>query len=220
MPTCIYIPISTPEMQHVAKTWNDGRVAQNKAAYHVIANNTSGNMKAVRRTVATGLLEKLTAADKLYVLSHGMGDKTSVGALVIGNDRGGTLYDPGVGGVQVIGGMSKQYTCAKFARHLEEEGLTKTFVDLRLFCCCTALPAKYNGNVLAPYASRLKGALHNLQYLQITVTGYLGDVAPYGNYYKPGSKERDPTTKLGMGPTVSVAGEYTPMNFKDHAVKF
>ena len=61
---------------------------------------------------------------------------TSGGAVRIGEQAAGAISrERPPGGMQVIGGVQKSYTDASFARHLDKEGLTKAFVDLRLFCC-------------------------------------------------------------------------------------
>lgn len=220
MATYIYVPVATPEMRHVVKQWNDGRAAQGKSPYIVIYNDTSGLGKAIRRSVGRGVLRDLVAGDKIYVLTHGLSTADSGGALVIGNKRGGELQNKFVGGLQVVGGVHKLYTDANFARHIEEEGLSKSFVDLRLFACCAGLGATHKGNVLAPYAQRLRNSLYNRGYQQIRVTGYLGDLSPYADYFKPGTNFLDNNSMAGKGPTVRVDGEYAPMNFKDHAVTF
>jgi len=220
MATFIYIPVATPEMLEIARQWNAGRQVQNRMPYEVIANDTEGGWKAIRRAIGTGLLERVDPGDKLYVLSHGILPTGSRGAANVGNKRGGVLEKTMLGGLQVIGGTYKLYNDATFARHLEKEGLSKDFVDLRLFCCCSGLEAKHKGNVLSPYALRLRNALANRGYQAVRVTGYLGNLSPYSYYYRSGTVELIEENTRGMGPTIDVDGERAPMYFKDHAVTF
>jgi hypothetical protein len=219
MPTYIYVPVSTPEMTRMTKDWNDGRQATGKPPYHVIANDSTGTEKEFRRGFGMGFLEHVAAGDRLYVIAHGIGSDPSGGALTIGNTRGGKLQDTR-DGVQVVGGVSKNYNDAKFARHLDKEGLTKSFVDLRLFCCRSGLKTTDNGNALGPYALRLRNAMFFRGFHSIQVTGYLGDLKVNGSYYEKGTKTLTSTYVAGEGAHVTLVGEKCPMYFKDYAVKF
>src|SRR3954466_12376063 len=88
MATFIYVPVSTPEMTGFVQDWNNGRQARGKAAYQVIANDSSGTGKELRRKFGTGFLEQVTAGDKLYVLAHGILSPTSGGRSGLGTGAG------------------------------------------------------------------------------------------------------------------------------------
>ena len=47
MATFIYVPVSTPEMTGFVQDWNNGRQARGKAAYQVIANDSSARLMQI-----------------------------------------------------------------------------------------------------------------------------------------------------------------------------
>jgi hypothetical protein len=190
MASYIYIPIMTGEMAAMAVDWNNGRLQLGKAPYQILGADSSGIGKALRRQFGGGYLRNVTAADKVYILAHGIKNQQDSGALTIGVKRGAQYVPDGTSltGYSVQGGAWKFYPADELARHLEKEGLPKTFVDLRLFCCSAGLKTTDQGNPVAPYAQRLKAALTARGYNAIVVTGYRGDLrCQYGAYFAPGT---------------------------------
>jgi hypothetical protein len=223
MPTFIYCPVLTGEMAAIANSWNAGRVAQGKTPYLVLGAADAGAGKGLRRLFVGGALSSVSAGDKLYILAHGIrsiGD----GAVVVGATRGNYVEGRSLTGFVVEGGDSKQYGPKHLASHLEEEGLTKAIVDLRLFCCGSGLAATHNNTAVAPYAARLKAALVGLGYASIMVTGYLGDLdAAREVRFRPGTKDisydRD-KKEMGKGKGVSLPGGGYPTMASQNRVKF
>ncbi|MBS0339984.1 MAG: hypothetical protein JSS56_05625 [Proteobacteria bacterium] len=221
MTTYIYIPVLTPEMASIAKKWNLTRIAQGKAAYPIIQVGDSGSSKALRREFGGGKLGGVASTDRLYVLSHGVALSSGGGAVMIGNDRGGELKYVGLS-LQVVGGTPKNYLVDELSRAIEREGLTKSFVDLRLYCCCVGVSVQNpGGRPLQPYAQRLKASLVGRGYNNVIVTGYLGDVvAEYSEYFAPGAKEATASTLRGVGLGVKMTGDTYAQRAKDHSVRF
>jgi hypothetical protein len=225
MATYIYCPVMTGEMIAVANTWNNGRVARGKAPYQVIGASDSGAGKMLRRAFLGGKLDQVQDNDKLYVLAHGYQSKEAHGALVIGAQRGDYVASgrsltgyavqaaPGVG--------PKLYRAVTFAKHLEDEGLSKGFIDLRLFCCGSGLDGKQNGVNYAPYASRLKAAMVARGYTQIMVAGYLGDLgADHMPRFAPGTSYADPANAIKTGKGVTLPGDTYGSPASQHRVRF
>lgn len=221
MTNYIYIPIMTPEMAHVANKWNNSRIARNKAAYQIIATSDSGVAKSLRRKFGTGSLEAVTASDKLCLLSHGLSMPDSGGALSIGNRRGGTLKHGFVGGTYTEGGTLKMYRVDQLARAIEKEGLTKSFVDLRLFCCNAGREATYNGQMIDPFAQRLKNAMVGRGYNAISVTGFTANlVLDYKEFFPAGTTFASTSTTSGVGLGVKLDGEMYTQDARLHMATF
>lgn len=217
----IYIPIMTPEMASIANKWNLERVQAGKNAYQILSVDDQGIAKALRRKFGGGELNVVAADDTIWLLSHGISTPTSGGALAVGNERGGQLQQTFIGGQTVVGGHYKFYRVDQLARAIEREGLTKAFVDLRLFCCCAGAPAMHNGNPVQPFAQRLKNSLVARGYAGIVVTGFLGDlVAGYSEFFAPGTTYADQNAVAGCGLGIKVANEVYVQDAKNHMVRF
>ncbi|HWE00359.1 MAG TPA: hypothetical protein VG345_15015 [Bryobacteraceae bacterium] len=178
----IFVPVPTTEMLKFAKQWTDGQTDKGKTAYRLLYSVDVGLTKAYRRhfgagllTGGAGVLRAVAATDKLYVLTHG----NSKGSSRIGEDR--------------ADGTEKYYTPDGFARTLEQEGLIKSFVDLRLYVCGSATVPKGQS---ASFAERLKASMRARGYVHLSVTGYHGSV--YTEYSSDGkSDEKHKITQIG-----------------------
>lgn len=151
MATYAYLPVPTNEMRDFA-------LRLRLPPQNILSNRfIKGYGKALAR-MADGCLGKLTADDRLLLVCHGLerGSKTT------GADRGDKQHPDW-----------KVYTPAHLARAIEKEGLTKSFVDLRLLVCGSALPPEGE----APFAKRLCDELTQRGYANILVTGYKGKVS-------------------------------------------
>lgn len=222
MTTYIYIPIMTPEMASIANQWNTERMAAKQSAYPILSVNDTGIAKSLRRKFGGGELSGVAATDTIWLLSHGISTPTSGGALAIGNKRGGQLQQGFIGGQTVEGGRYKLYRVDELARALEREGLTKDFVDLRLYCCGAGLDATdRGGNPVQPFAQRLKSSLAGRGYASVVVTGYLGDlVAGYSEFYAPGTLYANADAVAGVGLGIKVAGETYRQDASRHVRQF
>ncbi|MBW0000054.1 MAG: hypothetical protein JO015_13215 [Verrucomicrobia bacterium] len=223
MASYIYIPIMTGEMAAMATDWNNGRTRLGKAPYQILGADSSGIGKALRRQFGGGYLSNVTAADKVYILAHGVKAQLNDGALSIGVQRGAQYVPDGnsLTGYSAQGGAWKYYSAIELARHLEKEGLPKTFVDLRLFCCSAGLTATFQGNPVAPYAQRLKAALTARGYNAIVVTGYRGDLnCQYNHYCAPGTIVAMGSAIQGRGKGVKLPGDTYCSRAKNGRVQF
>lgn len=216
----IYIPVNNAEMQHIVNVWNAGRVKNNKAPYRVIAGNDSGKRKAFRHKFGGGLLRGIGAADKLYVLQHGFIPQGSNHAVLVGADRGGVVQLT-LQGPSVVGGQSKTYTPTALAEHLEKEELSKSVVDLRLFCCGSGVQSMQNNQAVPSYAEQLKAAMTARGYNGIFVTGYLGNLsAEHSTRLAPGATEYEPNLVVGQGKGVYLPGDKYATLASNHRVQF
>ena len=221
MATFIYCPVMTAEMVHYANRWNNDRTAKGKPAYGVIGAADSGNIKALRHLLTGGKLSSVADDDKVYVLAHGIRNAGD-GAVVIGARRGEYVQSgASLTGYTVQGGTMKMYHPAEFAEHLEKEGLSKGFVDLRLFCCGSGLDAQSQiHGPLDPYAQRLRQAMVQRGYNSVVVTGYLGDLShEHIHRFAPGTSFADPDQSQGKHKGVLIAGTYKS-RAKNHRVRF
>lgn len=221
MATYIYCPVMTDEMVFYANRWKSDRTSRNKPAYGVIGASDSGKRKALRHLLTSGKLSSVADDDKVYVLAHGIRN-VGDGAVVIGARRGDWVQSgQSLTGYTVQGGAMKMYYPGEFAEHLEKEGLSKGFVDLRLFCCGSGLVAesqKYGD--LDPYAQRLRGAMVQRGYNNVAVTGYLGDLShEHIPRFAPGSYEARDEYGEGTHKGVQIAGSYKS-RAKNHRVRF
>ena len=166
--TVVYVPVADDEVvQNARALWQgktDKAQAEGRTArIRLIVCTDSGLAKAARRRRGEGLLREVGAADKLYVMAHSFwaedDDPDGETFAGIGGDRGGRtrLYDPEI-----------------LARHLRAEGLTRQFVDLRMFACNSGLAQASLGGLT--FAGELARELRALGYASILVTGYLGEV--------------------------------------------
>lgn len=173
MANYIYCPVLSEEMIELATDWRDERIARGASPYHIIGVEDSGNAKQLRRATGGGVLAKVAAVDKLYILTHGEANPGATGAVVVGNKRDGAA-------------QSKYYTVKSLAKHLEAEQLFKEFVDLRLFVCNTTLTgANADRQIVAPFAARLKQEMLNLGYAAIVVSAYPGETrTKWGKVYE------------------------------------
>ncbi|WP_444928662.1 hypothetical protein ACJJIF_12375 [Microbulbifer sp. SSSA002] len=163
----IYIPVNSEEMQEFAK---DLATAWKIPVNQILANKvTSGRGKAMYRWVDQ-CLSKLTAADTLYIVTHGTGgaDGKVIGAeRSVGNNKQKRVVNRGA--VTWEGGEWKTYTPEELATTLNKEGLPANFVDLHVCACGSG----YDGKKLRPWAQRLRQQMAGT-HKSIQVTGYLG----------------------------------------------
>ena len=221
MTTYIYIPILTAEMASIANKWNTDRSKVGHAPYPILSVGDTGVSKALRRKFGSGRLDGVAATDTIWLLSHGIATRTSGGALVIGNMRGGRYQQTMSGIPEPVGGENKLYQVGQLARAIEKEGLTKDFVDLRLYCCGAGLDATNGGRAVQPFAQRLKASLTGRGYAAVIVTGFLGDlVAGYSEFYAPGTMSLYRTKPAGLGLGVKVTGETYAQNALNHQRQF
>ncbi|MGX9966629.1 hypothetical protein ACVFYP_25110 [Roseomonas sp. F4] len=162
--TYLYLPVGSAEMMDFANDWNADLRRTGRPECPVIANTSSGGLKAVRRLFGNGMLKVLGTEDTLFVIAHG----AARGSRRIGADRGGVQV-----GREWEGGVMKSWLAPEFARHLDKEGLRKDFVDLRLFACGSGLVAESTG---VSYAEALWNAMRRSGYARLEMTGYLGSV--------------------------------------------
>ncbi len=166
--TVVYVPVADDEVvSHAQALWK-GKTEKAQAEGHsvrirLIVCTDSGLAKAARRRRGEGLLRHVEPVDKLYVMAHSVwtakDDPDGETLAGIGGDRGGRtrLYDPEI-----------------LARHLRAEGLTRQFVDLRMFACNSGVGQASLGGLT--FAGELARELRALGYASILVTGYLGEV--------------------------------------------
>lgn len=202
----IYVPIMTPESEEIVRKWNISRSAKALPPLPLISVGDRGFEKAVRRNIGEGRLKGILPTDEIWLLSHGLCGLGQQGALVIGNDRRDA---------------SKQYTAARLARSLEEEGLTKGFRQLRLLACRAAMAGIHVGAPTLPFAQRLKQSLTSLGYLAVSVSAFRGDIiADHAEYFAFGEKYNHPSTVVGHGLTLKVAGQSCRQNALLHMQTF
>jgi hypothetical protein len=164
----IYLPVATQEMVGFAKDWQAGQKARGFVPYEILKNYEAGWRKGFVRGVGRGVLRNLSAQDKLFVLCHGK----ARGSNQIGVARGAKLeIKAGVG--EWEGGRMKAYDPTQLALVTQKEGLLKSFVDLRLFICGSAVTPAGQGQ---SFAQRYAVAMGILEYAHLRVTGYLGSV--------------------------------------------
>jgi hypothetical protein len=133
-----------------------GSNSQGKTPYGVLHNkHVSGFRKGLSR-FGGGCLRSVHPTNKLYVLAHGPGTH---GGGYIGANRFGAM---------------KRYSPSELASLLQAEGLTKYFVDLRIFACRSAF--SIGGNI--PFAQKLSIEMRERGYNLIKVTGYSGVIKP------------------------------------------
>jgi hypothetical protein len=177
-----YLPVATQEMVEMAeklkaehgtkhRLGTPGATA-GKTAYGIIMCTDSGYAKWKRRRRGDRLLANVPVTEKLYVLIHGLVDREHRPIGLVGARRGAVaVHERGLKKWQ--GGTMRSYTPEGLAQHLEAEGLSKQFVDLRLFACyggaaSSGLPSNHT------FAQELKAKLVGLRYASIQVTGYRG----------------------------------------------
>jgi hypothetical protein len=214
----IFIPVPTPEMIEFAQSWAAGRNAKlannaNKQPYQVLCNDNGG--KGYRRQNGLGVLRKLATADKLYILAHGH----SLGSVAIGAARGAKRRQQPSGKVEWVGGKLKKYSADELAKLLEDEGLGKTFIDLRVYACGSAIaptpPGQHPGTTVA-FADGLKNAMKARGYNSISVTGYEGALeSGYSERHEKGASGQW-TKEPHKG--VEIKSEWFPA--KSHSVVF
>jgi GNAT superfamily N-acetyltransferase len=178
-----YLPVGTAEMQAMVAKLNRGRTGKGKAGYTVIACTDSGLVKATRRRFGGGLLRNIAANEKLYVLLHGVWGAEH-------DDDGSTFMGAGArrGARPVVengltswqGGRMRLYTAAGLAAHLRAEGLTRQFVDLRLWICCSGAAMQALGGI--SLAEAVRDEMRGRGYAAILVTGYLAELGDSYNH--------------------------------------
>jgi hypothetical protein len=199
----IYLPVATDEMKQLAKEWTDGQERKGKKPYKVLFNYEAGFRKGFVRKIGRGVLRDVAAGDKIYVLAHGYHG----GAKKIGAERNAKKLDQPI---EEWEGEMKAYTPKELAEVIDEEGLIKSFVDLRLFACGTGLPAK---GETQSYAEQLVHAMRARGYPLIEVTGYLGATRQYQELDgKPG--------ELGQHKVVEMIKQGKLVRAKDAKVVF
>jgi hypothetical protein len=145
-----FVPIPPEEMLKFARALKLGQGAILSNAF------VSGAGKAVSRFFG-GCLRHLSAKDMLFVVVHGSGG----GSRKVGAERNGVM---------------KVYSPEQLADVLQKEGLTRSFVDLRLAVCGSAENKALAG--LPSFAERLGAELVGAGYSNIKVMGYKGLVSP------------------------------------------
>lgn len=165
----------------MATDWQNGQKEKkdkNKTAYTVpvpytvLYNYEAGWRKGFMRKIGLGVLRNVVANDRLYVLAHG----GPQGSRHIAAARGARqVCEMGV--FHWEGGVTKSYDPEQLAAVIEAEGLLKSFVDLRIFACGSALvPAPVDNEKTRSFAENLLFAMRDLGYHLIQVTGYQGSV--------------------------------------------
>lgn len=152
MTTWIYLPVPTQEMKDFASGLGLG--AQYTLSNHFV----SGKGKAFSRFFG-GCLGGVAAWDELLLICHGA--------------TGGSKFT----GAQRSDGL-KKYAPDELARVIQKEGLTKSFINLKLLVCGGGL--KPAGGAVDPFAERTCAALKADGFSKIEVTGYRGDVSTTG----------------------------------------
>lgn len=193
MPGYIFLPVPTQEMLEEAEKFQKSQQTNNKKPYTILHNYESGWRKGFMRSVGLGVLRNVAAEDKLYLVCHGAG----MGSRFTGADRG-AIKD----GREWKGGTMKKYSPSQMAAVIKEEGLTTSFVQLRVYICGSGLVPRGKKN---SFAQNLAIELGNLGYQHVRVIGYLGAV-------KTGDGLE---VLLGDGPK---GGGYYPA--EDHRVAF
>jgi hypothetical protein len=175
----IYLPVNTEEMRNFAKDWREGQREKGKRPYEVLKNFESGFGKGLVRGIGLGVLRGLSAQDKLYVVCHGLptGSRATAAARGAAKIRNGPI-------IRWEGGTYKVYKPDELAAVMEKEGLLKSFVDVRLFVCGSAVVPQGEAK---SFAEKVFDAMKAIGYNHIAVTGYLGSVGgqygrrPIGN---------------------------------------
>jgi hypothetical protein len=169
----IYLPVNTEEMRDFARDWREGQREKGKRPYEVLKNFEEGFGKGLLRGIGLGVLRGLSAQDKLYVVCHGLAEGSNVVAAARGAKK---VWNGGLSSWK--GGTFKIYRPAELAAVMEKEGLLKSFVDLRLFVCGSAVVP--DGQAKS-FAEKVFDAMKAIGYNHIAVTGYLGTVgSQYG----------------------------------------
>lgn len=152
MTTWIFLPVPTQEMKNFASKLNLGpsRTLHNQFV--------SGAGKGITRFLG-GCLNGVEPWDELLLICHG----ATGGAPFTGAQR--SAHD------------LKKYDPAGLAKVIQAEGLTKSFVNLKLLICGGGLHRKGTGGAFAELTFQ---ALRQAGYANVQVTGYLGDVATDG----------------------------------------
>jgi len=163
----IYLPVPTQEMLGFAKDWQVGQRAQGFVPYEILKNYEAGWRKGFVRGIGRGVLRGLSAQDKLFVLCHGRAG----GSGEIGAERGAKRAKSA--GDHWVGGVMKSYTPAGLALAMKKEELLKSFIDLRMFVCGSAVVPTGQAQSFAERYALEMGALG---YKHLWVTGYLGSV--------------------------------------------
>jgi hypothetical protein len=190
----IYLPVDTPEIRSLATAWNNGRTAKGKQAYVVLGSAQTGYAKWKRRQGGNRLLSVVQDTDKLYILAHGYSAVAGGPALSIGAARGAVLTDALTD--TWGGGVDKLYSPQSLAQHIAEEGLVKTFMDLRLFACHTGQAAQGSTS----FGAQFKRALVAQGYGSVVVTVYLGAVAPKYSFRQVNATNTDYPVYVPTGP--------------------
>jgi hypothetical protein len=198
----IYLPVATEEMMGFARTWQEGQKDKGRVPYEILKNYESGWRKGFVRGIGRGVLRNVVAQDTLYVLCHG----AAAGSSKIGAERGGKqVLKKGV--PEWEGGVMKAYTPDQLAVVMRDESLLKSFVDLRMFVCGSALiPASQAKS----FAERTALSMGALGYTHLRVTGYLGAVRSDFTFRTKGNKLTDERHKgVEIGHAIHRASEHT-----------
>lgn len=201
----IYLPVPTAEMLDFCNEWLKGQKLKGKSPYVVLYNQYNSFIKGVMRQIGFGVLSDLKSNDILYILSHGGAKGSSfIGAKkgnVKTNCRGVTHWE---------GGILKKYSPQELASLLKKEKLPMNFVDLRVYCCGSALVPDKSG-VDKSYAQRLAIEMRKIGYANVKITGYLGSVrSSYAIRQIPFLSEY--TTSIHKG--VEIDGKILPASTK------
>jgi hypothetical protein len=152
MATYIYLPIPTQEFREYARKLE--QPPQNTLCNPFL----SGKGKAIARFFS-GCLSGVKPWDELLLISHG----NTTGSNTTAGKRGNS---------------TKVYTPVQLARAIEEEGLTKSHITLKLLVCGSARNEGLQGG--DPFGKRVCAAMKDRGYNKIEVTGYHGNVSTDG----------------------------------------
>ncbi|MGO4126862.1 hypothetical protein AB4Z01_20850 [Inquilinus sp. YAF38] len=152
----IFLPVPTEEMLEEARYWTQGQQDKGKIPYEVLHNSSpEGLGKALSRFTSGGCLKGVPADSKVYILLHGAGEP-----------------DSRFVGAQRPDGEYKKYTPKEMAALLTKEGLTKQIQAVNVYACGSGMA----GDVMLPWAERLKSEMNLLGFRDVRVGGYTADV--------------------------------------------
>jgi hypothetical protein len=196
----IYLPIPAADLLDFAAEWRAGQERKGKNPYPLLYHNiVGGAAKVFVRKMGFGLLRNLQPADKLYVLMHG----ASNGPLVIADKKLKRDPDSVKAMPRYIGGVQHQYTAHELALILRDEGLPRSFQDLRIFACYSGA---YRGNL--PFGLLLREEMRLLRYGHLRVIGYIGETS--GEFRKRTSPDDNRKETTGEYKGVTIAGGSYP----------
>jgi len=158
----VYLPVLAADVDGILNNMLEEYDNRNWPRPIPIINETMGFKKATRHFFGNGLLKVVTSNDRLFIMTHG-------------HFRGTTE----IGATRAANKELKKWNATQFANHLKKEGLTTSLKKLILLVCGSAVPKNADTK---PYAESLQDALMQLNYSNVSVTGYLGNVKFTGEH--------------------------------------